>query len=306
MQLTILGSSAGGPFQGRNYTAQILKIENETYLIDCGEGTQHQLYHHRVRYDGINQIFISHLHGDHVFGLMGIITSFCLKKRTDTLTIYGPEGLRELIETMSRVSRVYYPYPLEIHELDTTVHQLVFETRCTEVWSIPLHHRVPCMGWHFREKTRPANINSKMIEAYNIHFTDIKKIKAGGDYTLPDGSVIPNSELTIPPKTPASYAFCSDTTPFEPVIEIIQGVTCLYHEATFTNEHTEEAAYSHHSTAEQAAQIALSAGVQQLLIGHFSARYKDVEQHLTEARAVFEATDAVEEGRVYEISRNMD
>ena len=224
MQLTILGSSAGGPFQGRNYTAQILKIENETYLIDCGEATQHQLYHHRVRYDGMNQIFISHLHGDHVFGLMGIITSFCLKKRTASLTIYGPAVLDELITTTSRISGVIYPYPLIIKEIDTTVHHLVFESKHTEVWTIPLEHRTLCTGWLFREKPRLAKIIPEKITEYQIPFQVIPDIKAGADFELPDGRIVPHTELTLPLYVPRSYAFCSDTAPSAAVTAVVKGV----------------------------------------------------------------------------------
>jgi ribonuclease Z len=301
MQLTVLGTGSGGPFQGRNFTAQILKIEGETYLIDCGEGTQHQLYHHRVRYDGLNQIFISHLHGDHVFGLMGLLTSFSMKKRTQTLTIFAPEGLRELIETTSRVAGVYYSYPLEVVVVDTTVHQKVFESNRTEVWSIPLNHRTLCSGWLFREKTRQPNMRAEMIEAHQIPFSEIKAIKAGGDFAKPDGTVVPHHELTTPPPTPRSFAFCSDTAFSPTVVECVHGVGLLYHEATFTNDHLEEAAYTGHSTAEHAAQVAAQAGVGRLLLGHFSARYQDESVHVAEAKRIFEQTEAAVEGGQYEV-----
>jgi ribonuclease Z len=301
MQLIVLGSGAGGPFQGRNYTAQVLKSGPETFIIDCGEGTQHQLYHHRVKYDGVAQIFISHLHGDHVYGLMGLVTSFCLKRRTDPLTIYGPAGLRELVETVSRISGVWYPYELSVVEVDTTVHAKIFESKHTEVWTIPLQHRTLCTGWLFKEKPRAANILPEKIEEYQIPFKAIPAIKNGGDFTLPDGTVVPHEELTIPAKVPRSFAFCSDTAPSDEVVRCVTGVSVLYHEATFTNEHQEEAAYSGHSTAEQAADIARQAGAEKLLLGHISARYRDAEQHLLEAKAVFEPVEIVTEGGEYEV-----
>jgi len=303
MTIQILGSGSGGPFQGRNFTAQLLRVEGEVYLIDCGEGTQHQLYRFRARYEKVKQLFISHLHGDHVFGLMGLITSFCLKNRTETLTLYGPPGLRQMVEVNSALAGVRYPYPLEVVEVDTEVHQKVFESTLVEVYTVPLAHRTPCTGWLFREKKRHPNMRSDKILEYQMDYASIRAVKSGADLVLADGRVIPNEELVIAPPPPASYAFCSDTAPSEHVAEWVKGVHTLYHEATFTNEHTEEAAISGHSTAAQAAEIARQAGVGKLLMGHFSARYKDLSVHLEEARAIFESSYAVEEGMVYEVRR---
>lgn len=302
MQLIVLGSGAGGPFQGRNYTAQLLKVENQVFLIDCGEGTQHQLYWHRVRFDHVQQIFISHMHGDHVFGLMGLLTSFCLKKRTLPLTVYGPAGLAELVETTARVAGVKFPYELSVQEVDTTVVAKVYESDNVEVSTIPLDHRTLCTGWLFREKPRPDNMRPEKIEEYAIPYQQIPAIKSGGGFTLPDGRIIPHEELTIPAETPKSFAFCSDTAPSEVVIAAVKGVNCLYHEATFTNEQEAEAAFSGHSTAAQAAWVAREAGVGLLLMGHFSARYRDTSVHLEEARSVFLKSNVVEEGRAYEIN----
>jgi ribonuclease Z len=190
---------------------------------------------------------------------------------------------------------------LHIHTIETTVFQKVFENAKVEVFSIPLNHRTLCAGWLFKEKQRPANMRPEQIEKYNVPFPEIPAIKSGGDFTLPDGTVIPNSELTLPPVPPRSFAFCSDTAPSPDIIAAVRGVNCLYHEATFTNDHLAEAEYSGHSTAEQAAIVAREAGVGQLLMGHFSARYKETTQHLEEARAVFQYCNVVEEGRAYEI-----
>ena len=301
MQLTVLGSGAGGPFQGRNYTAQLLKVDNHLFLIDCGEGTQHQLFRYRIRYDHVRQIFISHLHGDHVFGLIGLLTSFCMKKRVLPLAIYGPTGLTELVETTARLSGVIFPYTITIYEVDTTLSEMVFENERVEVSSIPLSHRTLCCGWLFREKPRLANIIPEKIVEFNIPYQAIADIKAGGDFILPNGNIIRYDQLTTPPPAPLSFAFCSDTAPSDVVIATVKGVSCLYHEATFTNDHETEAGYSGHSTAEQAAWVAREAGVGQLLMGHFSSRYRDTSQHIDEARAIFQYSRVVEEGGVYEI-----
>ncbi len=303
MLLTILGNAAGGPYHGRPYSAQVLQVDQHLFLIDCGEGTQMQLFDHGVRYDRCNQIFISHLHGDHVFGLMGIITNWCLKKRTATLQIFSPPGLRELVENTCRVCGMRVPYPIEFHEVDAAVSVKVFENHKVEVWTIPLLHRVPTSGWLFREKIRPRTMRAEKIEEYGIHYSFIPGIKAGNDLPLPDGRVVPNTELTTPPPVPLAYAFCSDTAPTQSIAELVHGVDLLYHEATFTNEHIVEAAISFHSTAAQAAAIATQAEVGRLLLGHFSGRYADMDQHLAEARAIFEKTDAAEPGMRLEVGK---
>jgi len=301
MQLTTLGTGAGGPFQGRNYTAQVLQVENHYFLIDCGEGTQHQLYRYRAPYDRFQQIFISHLHGDHVFGLIGLLTSYCLKQRTKKLEIFSPPGLRELIEHTARICGIVFPYPIEYTEVDTSTSQIVFENKHVEVYTIPLNHRTACSGWLFREKSRPRNIRKEKIVEFDIPVQLIPGIKAGADLNLSDGRLIPNEALTLPPRPPRSFAFCSDTAPSEIVREVVAGVDLLYHEATFTEEHRAEAELSFHSTAVQAAEIARAAGVKRLLIGHFSGRYTSADQHLAEARGVFAESYTAEEGQTYAI-----
>lgn len=301
MQLTILGNSSGGPFHGRHYTAQVLQVDNHTFLIDCGEGTQMQIFKYRAKVDACKQLFISHLHGDHVFGLMGLITNWSHKKRSEPLHVFSPPGLRELIETSIRVCGVRLSYAIEYHEVDATVSAKVFENAKVEVWTIPLHHRSPTTGWLFREKTKPRNIRPEKIELYNIPFSKIPGIKAGDDFELPDGKVVPNEELTLDPPKPVSYAFCSDTAFSETVIEVVRGVDLLYHEATFTNDNIQEAEISFHSTAAQAAEVARRAEVKRLILGHISGRYADTEQHLAEARAVFERVEIAEEGSVWAI-----
>lgn len=301
MLLTILGTGAGGPFQGRHYTAQVLQAENQYFLIDCGEGTQHQLYRRRIPYDRFQQIFISHLHGDHVFGLIGLLTSYCLKKRTRKLQVFSPPGLQELMEHTARLCGIVFPYPLEFVEVDPTRVQVVFENKYVEVSTIPLKHRIGCSGWLFREKPKPRNIRKEKIAEYNIPVRLIPGIKAGADLSLPDGRIIQNDELTLPPRPLKAYAFCSDTAPSPEVVSAVGGVDLLYHEATFTNQHQEEARISFHSTATQAAGIALEAGVKKLLLGHFSGRYTDAEQHLVEARSLFAESYVAEEGETYAV-----
>jgi ribonuclease Z len=301
MLLTILGTGSGGPFLGRNFTSQILRAGNDLFLLDCGEGTQMQLFRLGVRYDRLRHIFISHLHGDHVFGLVGLLTSFSLKNRTAPLALYSPPGLRELVETTFRVCGVRLSYRLDFNEVEADVSSRVFENAGLEVWTVPLRHRVPCTGWLFREKPRPRHMRGEMIEVYSIPYEKIPALKAGADLTLPDGRVIPNRELTTPSDPPRAYAFCSDTAFSEAVADMVRGVDLLYHEATFTSDEEEEAAFSFHSTAGQAAEIARRAGVGRLLLGHFSGRYQDLEQHLREARAVFDAADLAEEGGHYEV-----
>jgi ribonuclease Z len=301
MRLTILGNGAGGPFHGRHYTAQVLQVENHYFLIDCGEGTQQQLFRNKVPYDRFQQIFISHLHGDHVFGLIGLLTSYCLKKRTQKIQLFSPPGLEELVAHTARLCGIVFPYPLEFVAVDSSLSQQVFENKYVEVWTVPLNHRTPCSGWLFREKTRPRNILKDKIEEFDIPFTLIPGIKAGADLSLPDGRIIPNNALTIPPPLPRSFAFCSDTAPSDVVVEAIKGVDVLYHEATFTEAHLAEALLSGHSTAQQAAEIARKAGVKKLLFGHFSGRYLDAEQHLVEARGILEESYVAEENTTYEI-----
>lgn len=296
MYLSILGNGSGGPFHGRHYTAQVLQVGSHTFLIDCGEGTQMQLFRYRIRYDACQHIFISHLHGDHVFGLMGLLTNWCLKKRSEPLHLYSPPGLRELVDTFTRVCAVRFTYELRFHEVDTTHATQVLDLPTLEVSTLPLNHRSPTTGWLFREKTRPRNMLREQIEMQDIPRGDIPAIKAGADWVRPDGSIVANAALTRDPMPPRAYAFCSDTAFSPAVAEAVRGVDLLYHEATFTQAHLAEAEFSCHSTAAQAAEVAQMAGVGRLLLGHFSGRYSHVDQHLAEARAIFPRTDAAQEG----------
>lgn len=303
MNVTILGNGSGGPFHGRHYTAQVLHAGKNQFIVDCGEGAQMQIYRYRVKTDHCLQIFISHLHGDHVFGLLGLVTNWSLKKREAPLTIYSPPGLREILETVIRVCSVRMTYDLIFEEVDATVSCKVFENKRMAVWSIPLNHRNPTCGWMFREQPAPLNIRPEVLDLYDIrhNFEAIRSVKAGNDLALPDGRLIENKQLTLPPAPLRSYAFCSDTLPSDKVAETVAGVDLLYHEATFADDHEEQALISFHSTARQAARVARRAGVRRLLIGHISGRYETAARHLAEAREEFPETYLADEGVRYAV-----
>ncbi len=301
MWVRILGNGSGGPFHGRHYSAQVVHNRQHYFLVDCGEGTQEQLYRYRVPIDRFDQIFISHLHGDHVFGLFGLLTSYALKRRERPLQLFSPPGLAALLQEVARFCALKFSYEVVFVEVDSEQSAKVFENKAIEVWSIPLNHGAPCVGWLFREKPRPLNIRAEFIDQYALSFDQVRAIKAGADLALSDGSVVPNEILTFPPAPLRSYAYCSDTAPSPAVVAAVRGATLLYHEATFIEEHAEEAALSRHSTARQAAEIARQAQVQTLLLGHFSGRYTNEVQHVEEARAVFPEVAAAVEGKEYAI-----
>ncbi len=301
MWVRVLGNGSGGPFQGRHYSAHVLHNRRHYFLIDCGEGTQEQLHRYRVPVDKINQIFITHLHGDHVFGLFGLLTSYALKNRERPIQLFSPPGLKALICEVARYCSLRFPYPLNFVEVNPDKSDKVFENSALEVWTVPLHHGTPCTGWLFREKPRPLNIRPEAIAHYHLSYDQIRAIKSGQDLLLNNGTLVPNAKLTLPPKPLLSYAYCSDTAPSDAVAEAVHGVSLLYHEATFTDEHSEEAAFAKHATARQAAAIAKAAQAHQLLLGHFSGRYSDIEQHLREAQEIFPNTIAACEGEEYAV-----
>lgn len=300
-ELTILGSNAAVPGNGRHLSAHLLNVHEKYYLIDCGEGTQMQIGKFGIRKSKISHIFISHLHGDHIFGLIGLLTSFSLDGRKEPIHIYSPKGLERLINVQLEISQSHLTYPLHFYEVDTKVHCLIYESDKVEVFSIPLKHRIETSGYLFKEKPLPLNIRPEKIEAHQIPYKAIPSIKAGEDYITPFGKCIDNKELTLPAKPIRSFAYCSDTMYLEDLVPIIKAVDLLYHEATFANDKAEQAIVTMHSTAQQAATIANMARVKKLIIGHFSSRYKNVNVLLEEARSVFPNTLAAEEGKRYEI-----
>ncbi|MCS6928717.1 MAG: ribonuclease Z [Saprospiraceae bacterium] len=301
MWVRILGNGSGGPFRGRHYSAQVVHDRRHYFLVDCGEGAQEQLHRYEMPVDRIQQIFITHLHGDHVFGLLGLLTSYSLKNREQTLQLFSPPGLAAFVFDAARHCGIRFSFPLEFIEVGCEHSEHVFETKAIEVWTIPLRHGTPCVGWLFREKPRPRNIRPECIERYGLSFAQIRAIKEGADLILADERIVPNEELTLPAKPLRSYAYCSDTAPSEEVADVVRGVSLLYHEATFTSEHEKEAAEAFHSTARQAAEIASAAQAGQLLLGHFSGRYPDTTRHLCEAREIFPNTEVSVEGIEYAV-----
>lgn len=299
-ELTLLGTSSAVPAFGRFPTAQVLKVNKSLFLIDCGEGAQIRMAGLGIRHSKIRQVFISHLHGDHFYGLISFLSSLSLNNRREAMDIFSPQGLEEVIRVLLKYSGGL-SFPLRFHVIDTERSQLLFENAGLQVYSLPLLHRVPASGFLFKEKERQPNMRPEKIQQYDIHYRDIPAIKAGADYELPGGGLVPNAELTLPPPVPRSYAFCSDTAYNEALIPLIRGVSLLYHESTFCENLREQAALTGHSTARQAASIAQQAGAGKLVLGHYSSRYEDLSPFLEEARAVFPNTELGLDGKVFEV-----
>ncbi len=300
-KVIILGSNSAIPTIKRNPTAQVLNHNERLFLIDCAEGTQLQLRKYRIRMQRINNIFISHLHGDHFFGLIGLISSMHLLGRKKELHIYGPAPLKEILDLQLVSSQTELNYPMLFHEIDPDLNELIYEDEKLTVTTIPLNHRIPTCGFLFREKQGKHRLKKDVIKSLEIPVDQFVKIKEGADFTDANGKVYKNSELTEKPSEPRAYAYCSDTSYYEPIIPIIKGVDLLYHEATFMQEKAEAAAEKFHSTAEEAATIAKKAGVKKLLIGHYSTRYDNLNDILEEATAVFPETMAAVDGKTYEV-----
>jgi len=298
-ELTILGSSSATPTSERYPTAQVLNILGRFFLIDCGEGTQIQIRRLKIGFGKIKHIFISHLHGDHYYGLIGLISTFNLLGLKNDLHIYSPSQLKEIIQPQLDFLKGDLQFNVIFHPLNFKKPQLIFEDKKVEVVSFPLKHSINCCGFLFREKEKEANIKKECIQQYNIPIAQIVKIKQGADFITEKGETIPHEVLTTNPPPPLSYAFCSDTAFHPPVAEVIQGVNLLYHEATFTEELRDWADRTYHSTALDAAKIAQMAQAGKLLLGHFSSRYKSVKPFLEEAKTVFPNTEDVVDGKTY-------
>jgi ribonuclease Z len=297
----ILGAGSATPTVGRHPSSQLLTYENESFLIDCGEGTQYRLLEHKLRPGRLKAVFISHLHGDHYFGLIGLISSLNLGGRTDALHLFGPRGLDEILTLQFKHSQTPLQFPLHYTVTDTTQSYQLFENQHFTVHTIPLSHRVPCAGFLFREKNQKRKlIKEKLIE--EIPFDYLRQLKNGESVYDEAGSLIYDvEEYTLPAPPPRSYAYCSDTRYDESIIGIIQGVNLLYHEATFQDDLMHQASERFHSTAREAATIAQKAQVAQLLIGHFSSRYKTFDNFLSEAQSVFPNTHIAIEGQAFNI-----
>jgi ribonuclease Z len=300
-ELTILGSSSAIPTFERYPTAQVLNVLERFFLIDCGEGTQIQLRKLKIKIGRINHIFISHLHGDHYFGLVGLISTMSLLGYKNDIHIYSHSELKTLINGQLEYMKGELEFAVIFHPLNMKKPQVLFEDEKVVVSSFPVKHSIPTCGFLFREKQNLPNIKKEMIEKHRIPIKNIQAIKEGADFKTESGEIILHKNLTTPPKKPRSYAFCTDTSYYEPIIESVKDVDLLYHESTFLNDKKTLATKTLHSTAEQAATIAKKANVKQLLIGHFSNRYKTLDGFLTEARNVFPETYLATDGKKYKV-----
>jgi ribonuclease Z len=298
-EVTILGSSSASPTKSRHHSAQFVSLDGSHFLVDCGEGTQRQLLLNGIRFSRISYILISHLHGDHFFGLPGLLSTMNLGGRTEPLWIAGPAGLQLLMEQMLSASHVELKFEVQYHETNPKEYTLLLETAQCKVYSIPLEHRIPCTGFVFREQTPARHLNREACDAYQIPYTAYDALLAGDDFTQRDGSSIANSLLTVPGRAPRCYAYISDTIYLPSLADQIRGADLLYHESTFMHDLLERAVTTFHTTSKQAAMLARDAGVKQLLIGHFSARYRTTEGLLAEAQEVFPNTEVAEEGLTF-------
>ncbi len=300
--LTILGSGSARPTRDRQPSAQLLELDDKQFLIDCGEGTQIALAQMGLRTPRLDHIFISHLHGDHCFGLMGLISTWGMLGRTKSLTLHAPSILESLMRPLLDFFCQGLPFEVVFQPHNTNRHEIIYEDRTLRVSTLPLKHKVPCCGFLFEEKEREPHIRKELIEQYQIPLADIPHIKAGGDFITADGRHIPYAELTFPAQAPLRYAYCSDTAYTERLLPWIDGVDWLYHEATFAAEDEHRCKDTAHSTTLQAATIAQKAHVRNLIIGHFSARKVSVEAMLQEARSIFRSTIAAHDKMQIELN----
>ena len=300
-EVVILGCGCALPTSRHFNAAQVVNLRNKLFLIDCGEGTQIQFRRNKLNFNKLGHIFISHLHGDHFFGLMGLISTFNLLGRTAQLYVHAPAPLRNILQPQIDYFCQEMNYEVILDEIDSTKHQLIYEERSVEVWSLPLNHRVPCCGFLFKEKPLKKHIIADKIKQYNIPIYAINSIKDSKDYTLPDGTIIPNDQLTTPADPTRSYAYCSDTRYLPQLAEYLQDVDILFHEATFGEDKKNLAFATYHSTAAQAATLAKECHAKKLFIGHYSARYDDENILLNEAREIFPETFLTKEDEIIQI-----
>ena len=300
MKLHILGCYAATPRTMTNPTAQVLEIKNHLFLIDCGEGTQVQLRKNKIKFSRINHIFISHLHGDHFFGLPGLISTFRLLGRDKEMHIYGPKGIKEAITLLMKLGDSWTNYTLIFHELTGREPELVYEDRTVTVETIPLDHRVYTNGFLFKEKLSERKLDIQAVARHKIDRAHFQNIKSGKDVELENGTLVPNQELSLDPPAPKSYAYCSDTAYREEIVPQITRVNALYHESTFLDSEAHLSKKTKHATAREAAAIAKAAQVGTLILGHYSTRYKSISLFREEAQQVFSNVELAEDGKVFE------
>lgn len=301
MKLNILGCYSATPRTFTNPTSQVLEIKNHLFLIDCGEGTQVQLRKNKIKFSRIKHIFISHLHGDHYFGLVGLISTFRLLKREADLHVYGPKGLKDVITLQMKLSDSWTNYNLYFHVLESKDSELIFEDDKVEVYTVPLIHRVYTNGFLFKEKEGERKLDLNAVLNNNIDKSYYRKLKQGADVTNEDGKLIKNNTVTLPPPKSKSYAFCSDTAYNEAIVPVINEADVLYHESTFLEKNANLCEPTKHSSAKQAASIAKLANVGKLILGHYSTRYDDLSLFKTEAETIFSNVELAEDGKVFEI-----
>ena len=301
MKLTILGCYSATPRISAHTTSQVLESRGHTFLIDCGEGTQMELRKHKVKFNQIKDIFISHLHGDHCFGLIGLISTFRLLNREAELHIYGPKGIKDLIMLQLKLSKSWIDFKLVFHELTSLDSELIFEDDKIAIKTIPLDHRVYTNGFLFKEKAFDRKLLIDKAEEKHIDVAYYRKLKQGADVLNTKGELISNADVTIEGVPSKSYAFCSDTAYREDIVPIINNADVLYHESTFLEAHASLCAKTKHSTAKQAAEIAKKANVGTLILGHYSSRYNTLDDFKTEAQTVFDRVELAEDGKIFQI-----
>ncbi len=303
--ITILGSSSAKPTVGRHHSSQVVNLSEQYYLVDAGEGCQQQMFRYGINPLKLKAIFISHLHGDHLFGLFPLLSTLGLYGRKTEITIYAPRPFGEMLAHHLKYFDNNLSYQIKWVEMKCKSKVKIFENRTLEVWSIPLKHRLPTSGYLFVEKDPPLNVDKFKITKFNLSIAQITAAKRGEDITLESGEIIPNSEITYTPYRGRSYAYLSDTSYFAREAEMCQGVDTLYHESTYSHAEESVARQRGHSTAKEAAQVASAAGAHRLILGHFSTRYKELTPLLDEARALFPATELAIEGAKFEIEKKL-
>ena len=301
-EVTILGSGAAVPTLRRNPTSQYVVCNDRHILIDCGEGTQMQIRNYGIRFQRLTHILISHLHGDHFFGLVGLLSTMHLMGRDKGITVYGPKELESIIKSQLEIGGAKLDFDLQFVATDSKIPQLIFEDKLIEIHSFPLKHRIPTTGFLIREKAKEFNLNSEAIKGSGLKIEHFHLLKKGEDVLDEDGQIFRFKDYTFPPKASYSYAFCSDTKYDLSIVPYVKDVSVLYHEATFTEKDSERAKATFHSTAAQAADIAKRANVGKLYLGHLSARYESTAAHLSEAAKFFDNTEVVEDGMKFTIS----
>ena len=299
--LRVLGSASAKPVPERHQSAQVLSVHGRSFLIDCGEAVQRQLLRYRVPMMKIDSIFLSHIHGDHIFGLFPLLSTLGMQARTAPLNIYAPSGFGPILKFFLSYFGEGLAFEIRHTPLQMKAPEVVYKTKSVEISAFPLDHKIDTFGFLFREKEPPYNVRKECIPEYGLTLTEIGTLKRGEDVVREDGTVIPAAEAAYKPFVPRSYAYCSDTASFPELAQWVKGVTLLYHEATYTEEFADQARQRHHSTAAQAARCALEAGAGRLLIGHYSSRIRETARFLEEAQAIFSDTVAVSDGDLFDL-----